>query len=247
MGRDAIAVSYTSGTTATQGRGHAPPRCAYLNAVCNAATWTMPHFPRSPVDAADVPLQRLVLPWTVAMLGGTCLPARRRRRRSSPRCASTASTTTAAAPIVHNLVDQRAAEWRAASPVRGMVGRRRAAGGDDRGHGGDRLRHHHVYGLTEVYGPAAVAVKRDAGRPRACPSRRLNGRQGVRYPLQEGMTVMDPATMTEVPPTADDGRDHVPRQHRDEGLPEEPEGHAEAFAGGWFHTGDLAVMSPTAT
>ncbi len=59
----------------------------------------------------------------------------------------------------------------------------------------------HVYGLTEVYGPAAVAVKRaawaDASRCRE--QTRLNGRQGVRYALQEGMTVMDPQTMREVP------------------------------------------------
>ena len=42
----------------------------------------------------------------------------------------------------------------------------------------------------------------------------------------------------------DHGRDHVPRQHRDEGLPEEPGATAKAFEGGWFHTGDLAVMEP---
>ena len=77
----------------------------------------------------------------------------------------------------------------------------------------------HVYGLTEVYGPAAVAVKRPSrGRPRALSEQtRLNGRQGVRYALEEGMTVMDPQTLREVPADgADDGRDHVPRQHRHE-------------------------------
>ena len=83
----------------------------------------------------------------------------------------------------------------------------------------------HVYGLTEVYGPAAVAVKRDGvGSDEPISEQaRLNGRQGVRYVLQEGMTVMDPETMREVPADGDDdGRDHVPRQHRHEGLPEEP-------------------------
>ena len=57
--------------------------------------------------------------------------------------------------------------------------------------------------------------------------------------------MLDPETMTRDPGRRrDHGRDHVPRQHRHEGLPEEPEATAAAFAGGWFHTGDLAVMEP---
>ena len=86
----------------------------------------------------------------------------------------------------------------------------------------------HVYGLTEVYGPAAVAVKRAGWADEDLSEQtRLNGRQGVRYALQEGMTVMDPQTMIEVAGRRPDhGRDHVPRQHRDEGLPEEPGRHA---------------------
>ena len=85
----------------------------------------------------------------------------------------------------------------------------------------------HVYGLTEVYGPAAVAVKRDgwagesavgADAPERPPGRAL--RAAGRH---DGDAT--PTTMAEVPADgADDGRDHVPRQHRDEGLPEEPDG-----------------------
>ena len=81
----------------------------------------------------------------------------------------------------------------------------------------------HVYGLTETYGPAAVCAKHaewDALDIGARTER--NGRQGVRYTLEEGMTVMDPETMQPVPARRrDDGRDHVPRQHHDEGLPQE--------------------------
>ena len=58
----------------------------------------------------------------------------------------------------------------------------------------------HVYGLTEVYGPAAVAVKRPSWQDEALSEQtRLNGRQGVRYALEEAMTVLDPATLAEVP------------------------------------------------
>ena len=105
----------------------------------------------------------------------------------------------------------------------------------------------HVYGLTETYGPAAVCAKHeDWSEPRLGERAERNGRQGVRYTCQEGMTVLDPETMQPVPcGRRDDGRDHVPRQHHDEGLPEEPDARpTRRFAGGWFHTGDLAVMQP---
>ena len=82
----------------------------------------------------------------------------------------------------------------------------------------------HVYGLTEAYGPAAVCAKHPEWDALDIGARtERNGRQGVRYTCQEGMTVMDPETMRPVPcGRRDDGRDHVPRQHHDEGLPEEP-------------------------
>ena len=85
----------------------------------------------------------------------------------------------------------------------------------------------HVYGLTEVYGPAVVnewhgAWDALAGDRQAA----LKARQGVRYPALEDLTVMDPKTMTPVAGRRRDaGRGHVPRQHRHEGLPQEPRGH----------------------
>ena len=86
----------------------------------------------------------------------------------------------------------------------------------------------HVYGLTETYGPAAVCAKHEEWSALDIGARtERNGRQGVRYTCEEGMTVMDPETMREVPcGRRDDGRDHVPRQHHDEGLPQESGGDA---------------------
>jgi fatty-acyl-CoA synthase len=102
----------------------------------------------------------------------------------------------------------------------------------------------HVYGLTEVYGPAAVAVKRTSwAAENLSEQTRLNGRQGVRYPLQEGMTVLDPQTLAVTPA---DGQTMGEIMFRGnivmKGYLKNPTATAAAFAGGWFHTGDLAVM-----
>src|SRR2546430_11929339 len=104
----------------------------------------------------------------------------------------------------------------------------------------------HAYGLTETYGPAAVAARRGQGAGASLAEQtRLNGRQGVRYVLQEGMTVLDPETMTEV---AADGATLGEIMFRGnivmKGSLKNPAATAEAFAGGWFHSGDLAVLEP---
>ena len=71
-------------------------------------------------------------------------------------------------------------------------------------------------------------------------------RQGVRYPVLEALDVLDPETIAPVPADgADARRGDVPRQRRDEGLPQERRGRrSAAFAGGWFHSGDLGVKHP---
>ena len=107
----------------------------------------------------------------------------------------------------------------------------------------------HVYGLTEVYGPAAVAVKRPSWATESLSEQtRLNGRQGVRYPLQEGMTVMNPETMAEVPA---DGQTMGEIMFRGnlamKGYLKNPAATTQAFQGGWFHTGDLAVLDRKST
>jgi fatty-acyl-CoA synthase len=102
----------------------------------------------------------------------------------------------------------------------------------------------HVYGLTEVYGPAAVAVKRASWAQESLSEQtRLNGRQGVRYALQEGMTVLDAESMALTPA---DGQTMGEIMFRGnivmKGYLKNPAATDKAFAGGWFHTGDLAVM-----
>jgi fatty-acyl-CoA synthase len=104
----------------------------------------------------------------------------------------------------------------------------------------------HVYGLTEIYGPAAVCVKHTSWQELDISQRAaLNARQGVRYHLQQGMTVMDPQTMKEVPA---DGQTMGEIMFRGnitmKGYLKNETSTREAFAGGWFHTGDLAVIHP---
>jgi fatty-acyl-CoA synthase len=244
---DAIAVSYTSGTTGDPKGVVTHHRGAYLNALCNAATWTMPHFPRYLWTLPMFHCNGWCFPWTVAMLGGThvCL----RRVEAAPILAAMREHKAdhyCAAPIVHNLLINAPAALREGigHKVRGMVAGAAPPAAMIEGMARLGFDITHVYGLTEVYGPAAVAVKRDdwAGQS-VSEQARLNGRQGVRYALQEGMTVLDPATMLEVPA---DGQTMGEIMFRGnivmKGYLKNPAATATSFAGGWFHTGDLAVM-----
>jgi fatty-acyl-CoA synthase len=188
-------------------------------------------------------------PWTVAALGGTHVCLRRvdakaifdamREHRADHYCA---------APIVHNLLVAAPPELRAGidHPVRGMVAGAAPPAAMIEGMAKLGFDITHVYGLTEVYGPAAVAVKRPAWAAQSLSEQtRLNGRQGVRYVLQEAMTVMDPQTLSEVPA---DGHTMGEIMFRGniamKGYLKNPNATDAAFAGGWFHTGDLAVLEP---
>ena len=104
----------------------------------------------------------------------------------------------------------------------------------------------HVYGLTETYGPAAVCAKHEEWDALDIGARtERNGRQGVRYTVEEGMTVMDPETMTEVPWDGETMGEIMFRGNITmKGYLKNPTATEEAFAGGWFHSGDLAVMQP---
>lgn len=248
---DAIAVSYTSGTTGDPKGVVTHHRGAYLNAVSNVVTWTMPQFPRYLWTLPMFHCNGWCFPWTVALQAGVhvCL------RRVEPAAILAAMREHGvdhycAAPIVHNGVLSAVAADPALKDgigaVRGMVAGAAPPASMIEGMARLGFAITHVYGLTEVYGPAAVAVARPNWASAELGEQvRLNGRQGVRYPLQEGMTVMDPETMQEVPA---DGQTMGEIMFRGnivmKGYLKNPASTAKAFDGGWFHTGDLAVLEP---
>ncbi|MBL0085918.1 MAG: acyl-CoA synthetase [Ideonella sp.] len=244
---DAIAVSYTSGTTGDPKGVVTHHRGAYLNAVCNAATWTMPHFPRYLWTLPMFHCNGWCFPWTVAMLGGLHVCLRRVEAKAILEAMRThAVDHYCAAPIVHSLIYNAPDAMRTGieQQVRGMVAGAAPPAAMIEGMAKIGFDITHVYGLTEVYGPAAVAVKRASWAGESLSDQtRLNGRQGVRYPLQEGMTVRHPETLAEVPA---DGQTMGEIMFRGnivmKGYLKNPVATQASFAGGWFHTGDLAVM-----
>ena len=246
---DAIAVSYTSGTTGDPKGVVTHHRGAYLNAVSNAVTWHMPHFPRYLWTLPMFHCNGWCFPWTIAMLGGVhvCL----RRVEAAPilqRMSEHQVDHYCAAPIVHNLLLAAPAAMRSGvtQAIKGMVAGAAPPASMIEGMAQMGFDITHVYGLTEVYGPASVAVKRDAWATESLSEQvRLNGRQGVRYPLQESMTVLDPETMQALDADGTSmGEIMFQGNLVMKGYLKNPAATAKAFEGGWFHTGDLAVLEP---
>ena len=243
---DAIAVSYTSGTTGDPKGVVTHHRGAYLNAVSNAVTWNMPNFPRYLWTLPMFHCNGWCFPWTVAMLGGVhvCL----RKVDATPILEKMAKHKVdhyCAAPIVHNLLITAPPQLLAPikHSVKGMVAGAAPPAAMIEGMAKLGFDITHVYGLTEVYGPASVAVKRAAwSNADMSEQTRLNGRQGVRYALQEGMKVLHPDTMT---PVQNNGEDMGEIMFKGnivmKGYLKNPSATEKAFEGGWFHTGDLAV------
>jgi fatty-acyl-CoA synthase len=246
---EAISLNYTSGTTGNPKGVVYHHRGAYLNAVGNILVWGMPHHA---VYLWTLPMFHCngwCFPWTMAANAGTnvCL-----RKVDAPTIYKLIKehrvTHYCGAPIVHqtliNAPDElkRGIEHKvsalvaAAAPPASMIEGMSQMGFDLS----------HVYGLTEVYGPATVCAKHPewAELPLA-EQVRLNGRQGVRYHVEEGLSVMDPQTMNPVPADGETMGEIMFRGNITmKGYLKNKKATDEAFAGGWFHSGDLAVMHP---
>ena len=246
---DAIALNYTSGTTGNPKGVVIHHRGAYLNAVGNVLTWGLSGHP---VYLWTLPLFHCngwCFPWTIAALAGTqvCL----RRVEAAAIFAAIAEhgvTHFCGAPVVLGMLVNAPPEalrpfghtvqvmTAASAPPASVIERMEAAG----------FRITHVYGLTEVYGPAVTCAwhpEWDALPPEERASKKA--RQGVRYHVLEGLTVADPRTLQTVPADgATIGEVLMRGNIVMKGYFKNPSATREAFAGGWFHTGDLGVLHP---
>ena len=246
---EAISLNYTSGTTGNPKGVVYHHRGAYLNGVGNILVWGMPHHA---VYLWTLPMFHCngwCFPWTLAANAGTSVCLRRveaaavfdliRQHKVTHYCG---------APIVHQMLINAPEETKrgignkvsglvaAAAPPASMIEGMARMGFDIT----------HVYGLTEVYGPATVCAKHPEWESLPLAEQvRLNGRQGVRYTVEEGLAVMDPDTLRPVPADGETMGEIMFRGNITmKGYLKNKKATDAAFKGGWFHSGDLAVMQP---
>ena len=246
---DAIALNYTSGTTGNPKGVVYHHRGAYLNAVSNALSWSLGDVP---VYLWTLPMFHCngwCFPWTMAVSAGTSVCLRHvraepildviRREKVSHFCA---------APIVLNMLNNAPADLKlgidhkvkvmtaGAAPPAAVIEGMEAMGWTVT----------HVYGLTETYGPVIVCVWHD--RWNSLPPAEqaaLKARQGVRSPMLEEIMVASPDTLEPVPRDGVSiGEIFMRGNTVMKGYLKNPVATRDAFHGGWFHTGDLAVWHP---
>ena len=245
----AICLNYTSGTTGNPKGVVYHHRGAALNAVSNVLDWDIN---KHPVYLWTLPMFHCngwCFPWTIAARAGVNVCLRRvDAQHIFAAIKEYGVTHYCAAPIVHNLLVNAPDELKVGVPagVKGLIAG--AAPPASIIEGMEKLGFDltHVYGLTEVYGPAAVCVKQDEWNDLDIGERaRLNARQGVRYHMQQAITVLNPETMEPVPADGETmGEIMFKGNIAMKGYLKNEKATKEAFEGGWFHSGDLAVMNP---
>ena len=246
---DAVALNYTSGTTGNPKGVVYHHRGAYLNALSNIVTWGMaPHS----TYLWTLPMFHCngwCFPWTMAANAGVNVCLRRidpklifsliREHKVSHFCG---------APIVHGMLinaspeDQAGIDHKVAALIAGAAPPAAILEGMEK----LGVAITHVYGLTETYGPASVCAKHPEWDEAPLSKRaELNGRQGVRILMQEAIDVVDPNTLAPAPHDGATMGEIVFRGNIVmKGYLKNPSATAEAFEGGWFRTGDLAVQEP---
>jgi fatty-acyl-CoA synthase len=244
---DAIALNYTSGTTGNPKGVVYHHRGAATNAISNILEWDMP---KHAVYLWTLPMFHCngwCFPWTLAARAGVNVCLRKVEAQAIFDAMRTHRVTHyCGAPIVHGLLVNAPAAMKTGLPpgVKGMVAGAAPPAAMIEGMETLGFDLTHVYGLTEVYGPATVCAKHGEWDDLDIGERaRLNARQGVRYHLERDVRVLDPQTMQPVP---QDGQTMGEIMFKGniamKGYLKNPQATQDAFAGGWFHSGDLAVM-----
>lgn len=245
----AIALNYTSGTTGDPKGVVYHHRGAYLNALGNALTWAMPHYP---VYLWTLPMFHCngwCFPWTITAMAGTHVCLRAVRADAIFKAIVEEKVThMCGAPIVMSLManapEAERPHWDHALKMMTAGAAPPAATLEKMARLGVEVIH--VYGLTEVYGPCVVCewdpswtelpIERQAA---------IKARQGVTYVVQEGLTVKDAATMETVPYDGETMGEVMMRGNITmRGYLKNPSTTDRAFEGGWFRSGDLGVIHP---
>jgi fatty-acyl-CoA synthase len=244
-----ISLNYTSGTTGNPKGVVTHHRGAYLNAIWQAMSsnmqpgavylWTLPMFH----------CNGWCFPWAMPAIAGTnvCL----RRVDAAAIFAAFREhgiTHMSGAPIVYNTLINAPAELRQGFEARitGLVAGAAPPAATIAGAERIGIRLTHVYGLTETYGPAAMCYPQPEWETLPLDERaRMTARQGFASPFEEGMAVLDPHTLQPIPPDGETIGEIMFRGNTTmNGYLKNPKATEEAFAGGWFHSGDLAVTDP---
>ncbi len=244
---DAISINYTSGTTGDPKGVVSHHRGAYLLAQGNALTTTMP---KHAVYLWTLPMFHCngwCFPWTLSAVAGTHICLRQVRAESiwqalkkhkvSHLCGAPIVMSLILAGQAHYQVSQRIQFLTAAAPPPEKTLTQMSTAGFDVVH---------LYGLTETYGPAVVNEWHHSWNQLPDPDQAaLKARQGVRYLPLEALSVLNPESMQPVP---HDGETIGEVMFRGnvvmKGYFKNPQATQQAFAGGWFHSGDLGVIHP---
>ena len=246
---ESISLSYTSGTTGKPKGVVYHHRGAYLNALSNITGWTLPAHPIYLWTLPMFHCNGWCFPWSLAAVAGTSVCT----RQVSAEAIYTGIrqygvTHFCGAPVVLNMVINQTSEHQKPLPHAVKVMTAAAPPPASVLATIESLGFHvtHVYGLTETYGPAAMCAWHDEWDLLPSDARATKkARQGVRYQVLEGLDVIDPESMKAVPR---DGQTIGEVMFRGNivmrGYYKNDEATNDAFAGGWFHSGDLAVMDP---
>ncbi|XP_027930351.1 acetate/butyrate--CoA ligase AAE7, peroxisomal-like [Vigna unguiculata] len=242
-----IALGYTSGTTASPKGVVLHHRGAYLMSLSAALNWGMSE---GAVYLWTLPMFHCngwCYPWTLAALCGTNICMRQVTAKAVyAAIAKYKVTHFCAAPVVLNSIVNASSEevilplphvvevnTAGAAPPPSMIAEMSEKG----------FRVTHTYGLSETYGPSTICARKPEWESLPIEKQaRLSARQGVRYIALEGLEVMNPKTMEPVPADGGTVGEIMMRGNAVmKGYLKNPRANKEAFANGWFHSGDLAV------